>query len=155
MTPDKSLAEQVAELHKLPCIGAPCHCGVGALADQGEALAASQSNAVQAAWTDAPLKSRKQMSVLEAVSAERKRQDEKWGGPVHDDTLTSHDWVAWMTRYTGRSVAYGTFDVLRCPLGEPLFHLDPRAVVVEQSEVATLQPGTQLRQHRFRRAPVC
>lgn len=51
--------------------------------------------------------------VLEAVEAERVRQDEKWGGPSHDDQHTSHDWVAWIVRYTGRSVTYGAFDTLR------------------------------------------
>ncbi|KKN03230.1 hypothetical protein LCGC14_1109840 [marine sediment metagenome] len=53
------------------------------------------------------------MSVLEAVAAERERQDEKWGGLEHDDQHNSHDWLAYIVRYLGRSVAYGPFDSLR------------------------------------------
>ena len=52
-------------------------------------------------------------AVLLAVADERARQDEKWGGPAHDDQHTSHDWIAYIVRYSGRAVTYGPFDVLR------------------------------------------
>ena len=33
------------------------------------------------------------MSVLDEIAAERRRQDEKWGGPDHDDRHTVSDWA--------------------------------------------------------------
>lgn len=33
------------------------------------------------------------VEVLTEVANERDRQDEKWGGPGHDDTHDSDDWV--------------------------------------------------------------
>ncbi len=50
--------------------------------------------------------------VLEAVAAERVRQDEKWGGPGHDDQHTSHDWIAYIARHAGRAVTNKRFDEL-------------------------------------------
>lgn len=34
--------------------------------------------------------------VLAEVAAERDRQDAKWGGPEHDDTLTNGNWTIWI-----------------------------------------------------------
>lgn len=31
-------------------------------------------------------------TIYELIQAERKRQDEKWGGPEHDDTHTAREW---------------------------------------------------------------
>ena len=37
------------------------------------------------------------------VMAERNRQDEKWGGPEHDDGHTFRDYVRWIKNYAGWS----------------------------------------------------
>jgi hypothetical protein len=47
------------------------------------------------------------------IEAERERQDEKWGGPEHDDGHTSHDWVAYLARHAGKAVMW--------PFGPSLF----------------------------------
>lgn len=44
--------------------------------------------------------------VIEQVRAERHRQDEKWGGPPHDDEHSSQDWVAFIVRHLGRAVMW-------------------------------------------------
>lgn len=33
-----------------------------------------------------------QVKVLQEIADERSRQDERWGGPDHDDTHTPFDW---------------------------------------------------------------
>lgn len=40
--------------------------------------------------------------VLDRVREERKRQDDQWGGPTHDDTLTDPIWLMVLTRHFGR-----------------------------------------------------
>ena len=40
-------------------------------------------------------------SALGAVYAERKSQDEKWGGPDDDDGVSMDEWVQWIQRYAG------------------------------------------------------
>ncbi len=40
------------------------------------------------------------------IREEREKQDEKWGGPSHDDGHTSHDWVAYVTRHLGKAVMW-------------------------------------------------
>ncbi len=42
-------------------------------------------------------------SVLEEVGAERGRQDDKWGGAVHDDNHSFASFVRWIGNYTGWS----------------------------------------------------
>lgn len=32
-------------------------------------------------------------AIFEEVLAERQRQDERWGGPAHDDTLCADEWT--------------------------------------------------------------
>ena len=39
--------------------------------------------------------------VLEDVGTERMRQDEKWGGPEHDDQHTTAEFVQWIEDYAG------------------------------------------------------
>lgn len=34
--------------------------------------------------------------VLEDIAAERRAQNAKWGGPEHDDDLTSGNWTTWI-----------------------------------------------------------
>ena len=46
------------------------------------------------------------MDIFDEITAERKHQDKKWGGPTHDDHHTSHDWVAYITRHLGRTVTW-------------------------------------------------
>ena len=41
------------------------------------------------------------MTVLQEVADERVRQDEKWGGPEHDDTHTAQEWVQLIEDYAG------------------------------------------------------
>ncbi len=45
------------------------------------------------------------MIVLEILS-ERYRQDEKWGGPGHDDQHGPHNWIAYIVRHAGRAVMW-------------------------------------------------
>jgi len=45
-------------------------------------------------------------AALEEVRIERAYQDRKWGGPQHDDTHNSHDWIAYIVRYAGRAVMW-------------------------------------------------
>ena len=40
-------------------------------------------------------------SVLTEVSEERQRQDEKWGGPLHDDEHNTAEFVQWIEDYAG------------------------------------------------------
>lgn len=42
-------------------------------------------------------------NVLNEVQAERERQDQKWGGPVHDDNHSFASFVSWIGNYTGWS----------------------------------------------------
>lgn len=46
----------------------------------------------------------KQEAVLDAVRLERDAQDRSWGGPDHDKSHTTEEWVAYMTKYLGRAV---------------------------------------------------
>lgn len=41
-------------------------------------------------------------NVLEAVAAERRRQDKIWGGPDHDDRHTSHHWAAFRGKFENK-----------------------------------------------------
>ena len=41
--------------------------------------------------------------VIDEVLAERKHQDEKFGGPVHDDGHTGRDWIAFIVEHLGRA----------------------------------------------------
>jgi len=40
------------------------------------------------------------------ILAERKAQDTKWGGSVHDDTHTNFDWIAYLAKHTGKAVQW-------------------------------------------------
>ena len=44
--------------------------------------------------------------ILEEIREERRRQDEKWGGPRHDNLHNSHDWIAIIARHLGRAVTW-------------------------------------------------
>jgi hypothetical protein len=43
--------------------------------------------------------------VFEEIDAERSVQDSKYGGPDHDDTLGSYDWIAFVARHLGLAVS--------------------------------------------------
>lgn len=45
-----------------------------------------------------------QMTIYEEIYEERERQDNKHGGPPNDDQYKSHDWLAFITKHTGRAV---------------------------------------------------
>ena len=44
--------------------------------------------------------------IFAEIDAARDAQDEKWGGPAHDDKHGSYDWVAFITRSTGLAVTW-------------------------------------------------
>ena len=43
---------------------------------------------------------------VEDILQERLHQIEKWGGDSHDDMHGSHDWLAFITKHTGRAVIW-------------------------------------------------
>jgi hypothetical protein len=49
--------------------------------------------------------------IFQAIATEREYQDERWGGPQHDDTHSAHDWVAYIVKYLGNWQAWPTFSV--------------------------------------------
>ncbi len=44
--------------------------------------------------------------VLQEIRFERSYQDAKWGGPKHDDTHNSFDWITYITKYLGKAVQF-------------------------------------------------
>lgn len=46
----------------------------------------------------------KQEVVLDAIRAERTRQDRTWGGATHDHLHSLRDWNAFVTKYMGRAM---------------------------------------------------
>ena len=44
--------------------------------------------------------------IFREIHKERFMQDGKWGGPEHDDTHNSHDWIAYITKHTGMGVRW-------------------------------------------------
>ena len=42
--------------------------------------------------------------IFAEIDDARCAQDEKWGGPEHDDAHGSYDWIAFVTRATGLAV---------------------------------------------------
>ena len=42
--------------------------------------------------------------IFNEIDAARRAQDEKWGGPEHDDRHGSYDWIAFVVRETGLAV---------------------------------------------------
>ena len=42
--------------------------------------------------------------IFKEIEAERVAQDERWGGPEHDDKHGSYDWIAFITRNVGLAV---------------------------------------------------
>jgi hypothetical protein len=47
--------------------------------------------------------------VYGALEAERKRQDEQWGGWSHDDVHSDAMWIALLTKHAGRAIQQGAF----------------------------------------------
>ena len=43
---------------------------------------------------------------FEAVEAERKRQDERWGGRAHDIEHWGNDWISFITKQVGAACGY-------------------------------------------------
>ena len=43
--------------------------------------------------------------ILDEIRQERARQDEKYGGPDHDDSHHPGDWCLILTKYLGRAAA--------------------------------------------------
>lgn len=42
--------------------------------------------------------------IYEDIDKERQYQDDKWGGPEHDDQHSVHDFIAFIAKYAGRAV---------------------------------------------------
>jgi hypothetical protein len=42
--------------------------------------------------------------IFKEIDAERIAQDQRWGGPEHDDKHGSYDWIAFITRNVGLAV---------------------------------------------------
>ena len=42
--------------------------------------------------------------ILDEVRTERARQDQMWGGPEHDDTHNSHDWITYIVKHLGKAI---------------------------------------------------
>ena len=40
------------------------------------------------------------------IEKERERQDHEWGGPNHDATHTSHDWITYLAKHVGKAVMW-------------------------------------------------
>lgn len=50
------------------------------------------------------LKNEKRLDIYEEVELERHRQDEMWGGPLHDDSHDVRDWIVYIVNYLGKAV---------------------------------------------------
>lgn len=50
------------------------------------------------------------MDIWKEIEAERRAQDQKWGGPAHDDHHHSHDWMAYIVQHLGRATMW-PFDI--------------------------------------------
>lgn len=44
--------------------------------------------------------------ILKEIARERKHQDEKWGGPKHDDIHHPYSWCVVITSYLSKSVGF-------------------------------------------------
>ena len=42
-------------------------------------------------------------SLFQEIAAERARQDEKWGGPDHDDSHGWHEWIDYIIEHAGKA----------------------------------------------------
>jgi hypothetical protein len=49
--------------------------------------------------------------IFQAITTEREYQDQKWGGPQHDDTHSAHDWVTYIVKYLGKWQAWPAFSM--------------------------------------------
>lgn len=52
--------------------------------------------------------------VISEVVAERAWQDEKWGGPAHDDTHSVQDFVAFIHEHAEKAIRPGTASDITC-----------------------------------------
>ncbi len=43
-------------------------------------------------------------TIYEEIQQERKRQDEQWGGPDHDDRNNQLEWIGIITRHLGKAL---------------------------------------------------
>jgi hypothetical protein len=46
------------------------------------------------------------MEIYDEIKAERRRQDEKWGGKSHDLQHDDRDWIAYIIRHLGKAVMW-------------------------------------------------
>lgn len=43
--------------------------------------------------------------VNDLIAAERRRQNEKWGGPAHDDTHDAYEWSDYIAEHTAKALS--------------------------------------------------
>lgn len=46
------------------------------------------------------------IDVCTEIRAERFKQDEKWGGPAHDDNHDFTDWISYIVKHLGKCVVW-------------------------------------------------
>ncbi|MCB1504486.1 MAG: hypothetical protein KDJ47_05875 [Hyphomicrobiaceae bacterium] len=83
-------------------------------------------------------------SVLQQVAAERDRQDQKWGGPAHDDRHTTADMVQLIEDYAGwaRTMAgMQSFDKAKRRLVQVAALAVAAAEIIERAEKRNLLPS--------------
>jgi len=44
--------------------------------------------------------------LFQEIEDERNKQDAKWGGPTNDELHSSWDWIAFITKHTGKAVMW-------------------------------------------------
>jgi len=76
------------------------------------------------------------MSIYDEIAQERKRQDEMWGGPAHDDLHDYYDWQKFREKYEGEIVNAGvqaTMEKIRLSRREALIKIAALAVAQIES----------------------
>ncbi len=68
--------------------------------------------------------------ILTDVTHERHAQDDKWGGPEHDDTHTAKDWVSYIVEHANRVLEY---------TGQPAAHERKQFVRVAALAIAAVE----------------
>ena len=79
-----------------------------------------------------------QSRILDEVQAERRWQDEKWGGPAHDDTHSVQEFVGFIHEHAEKAIAPGTGPDDTCR----------RLVEVAALAVATVESIRRKHKHR-------
>jgi hypothetical protein len=49
----------------------------------------------------------KRSDIFNEIEAERRAQDEEWGGPEHDYTHSFRDWISFVVKQLGKAASWG------------------------------------------------